>query len=86
MLKPCNPHPTEAALEWLADYVIDGETDALDEACAIALHQPVEIERLLAGLDALASQRADAQRLRHARLALRTALQLPLTPGAVCRA
>lgn len=76
---------TAAALEWLADYVIDGEPDALDEACAMALHQPVDIDRLLAGLESLSAQRGDAQRLRQARLVLRTALQLPLTPGAVCR-
>ena len=85
MLKPPHPHPTEAALEWLADYCIDGENDALDEACGIALHQPVDIPRLLAGLESLAAQRADPQRLRQARLVLRTALQLPLTPGPVCR-
>lgn len=77
---------TEAVLEWLADYVIDDEPDALDEACAMAANQPVKIDVLLAGLEAFSSQHGDAARLRRARLALRTALQLPLTPGPVCRA
>ena len=76
---------TEAVLEWLADYVIDDEPDALDEACAMAANQPVKIDVLLAGLDSFSAQHGDAARLRRARLALRTALQLPLTPGAVCR-
>lgn len=75
---------TEAVLEWLADYAIDGEDDALTEACAMAVNQPVKIDVLMAGLDALASQRAEPARLRQARLALRAALQLPLIAGPVC--
>lgn len=76
---------TDEALEWLADYVIDDEPDALDEACAMAMHRPVRIDALMAGLDALAAQRGDPARLRHARAVLRAALQLPLMPGPVCR-
>jgi len=79
------PDQTEAVLEWLADYVIDDEHDALDEACAMAAHQPVKIDALLAGLEAMASQHGDPARLRQARVALRAALQLPLIPGPVCR-
>lgn len=87
MLRPVTAAPdhTEAVLDWLADYVIDGEPDALDEACAMAANQPVKIDLLLAGLEAFASQHGDPARLRQARLALRAALQLPLTPGPVCR-
>ena len=76
---------TQSVLDWLADYTIDGEADALDEACAMAVNQRVNIDQLLAGLEALAAQRADPARLRHARVALRAALQLPLIPGPVCR-
>jgi hypothetical protein len=76
---------TEEALSWLADYVIDDEPDALDEACAMATHRPVRIDALMAGLEGLAAQRGDPTRLRHARAALRAALQLPLMPGPVCR-
>lgn len=88
MLRPASATSdhTEAVLEWLADYVIDDEPDALDEACAMASHQPVKIDVLLAGLEAFAAQHGDPARLRRARLALRAALQLPLTPGPVCRA
>ena len=87
MLRPATvaPDHTEAVLDWLADYVIDDEPDALDEACAMAANQPVKIDVLLAGLEAFSSQHGDPARLRRARLALRTALQLPLTPGPVCR-
>ena len=76
---------TEAVLEWLADYVIDDEPDALDEACAMAANQLVKIDVLLAGLEAFSSRHGDPARLRRARLALRAALQLPLMPGPVCR-
>ena len=88
MLHPATQAPdhTEAVLEWLADYVIDDEPDALDEACAMASHQAVRIDVLLAGLEAFSAQHGDPVRLRRARLALRAALQLPLTPGPVCRA
>ena len=79
------PDQTQAVLDWLADYVIDDEPDALDEACAMAANRPVKIDALLAGLEALAAQRADPTRLRQARVALRAALQLPLIPGPVCR-
>lgn len=87
MLRPPMPNAdhTETVLDWLADYVIDDEADALDEACAMAANQPVKIDVLMAGLEALASQRADPIRLRHARMTLRAALQLPALPGAVCR-
>ncbi|MDO9452723.1 MAG: hypothetical protein Q7J29_07660 [Stagnimonas sp.] len=88
MLRPpeADADHTETVLDWLADYTIDGEDDALTEACAMAANQPVKIDVLMAGLEALASQRADASRLRQARVALRAALQLPLMPGPVCRA
>ncbi len=76
---------TQAVLDWLADYVIDDEPDALDEACAMAVNQPVRIDELLAGLEALVRQHGDPERLRRARVALRAALQLPLIPGPVCR-
>lgn len=76
---------TEEALEWLADYVIDDEPDALDEACAMVAHRPVRIDVLLAGLEAMAAQHGDPQRLRLSRSAVRAALQLPLMPGPVCR-
>ncbi len=79
------PDQTQAVLDWLADYAIDDEPGALDEACAMAANQPVKIDALLAGLEALASQRADPARLRHARVTLRAALQLPLIPGPACR-
>lgn len=87
MLRPplANADHTEQVLDWLADYAIDGEDDALTEACAMAANQPVKIDVLMAGLEALASQRAVPARLRQARIALRTALQLPLIPGPVCR-
>ena len=84
-MKSATADQTQSVLDWLADYVIDGEDDALTEACAMAAHQPVKIDALLAGLEALASQRANANRLRHARVTLRAALQLPLIPGPVCR-
>lgn len=84
-MKSTTADQTQSVLDWLADYVIDGEADALDEACAMAANQPVKIDQLLAGLEALASQRADPARLRHARITLRAALQLPLIPGPVCR-
>ncbi|MES2885165.1 MAG: hypothetical protein V4709_10190 [Pseudomonadota bacterium] len=88
MLRPLTQSSdhTEAVLEWLADYVIDDEPDALDEACAMAANQQVKIDVLLAGLEAFSAQHGDPARLRRARLALRAALQLPLTPGPVCRA
>jgi len=85
-MKTSTTDQTQAVLDWLADYTIDGELDALDEACAMALHQPVKIDAVFAGLEALARQRADPARLRHARLTLRAALQLPLMPGPACRA
>ena len=72
-------------LDRLADYVIDGEPAALDDALAQAGQEPFDIAGLLAGLDALAAQRGDASRLALARVRLRTVLQLPLTPGPVCR-
>lgn len=72
-------------LDRLADYVIDGEPAALTEALLQAEREPFDIAGLLAGLDGLAAQRGDATRLAHARVRLRTALKLPLTPGPVCR-
>lgn len=72
-------------IDRLADYVIDGEVAALDEALAQAGREPFDIAALLAGLEALSARRGDPSRLAHARVQLRTALQLPLTPGPVCR-
>ena len=53
--------------------------------CAMAANQPVKIDVLMAGLEAFSAQHGDPARLRRARLALRSALQLPLNPGPVCR-
>jgi len=72
-------------LDRLADYVIDGENAALTEALVQAEREPFDIAALLAGLEAFSAQRGDLSRLAHARVRLRTALKLPLTPGPVCR-
>ncbi len=72
-------------LDRLADYVIDAEAQALEEACVQAARDPFDLPALLAGLEAFSAQRGDPARLAHARVRLRTALQLPLTPGAVCK-
>lgn len=78
-------HSLQALLDRLADYVIDAELQALEDACAQAAIEPFDLTALLAGLEALSAQRGDPARLAHARVRLRTALQLPMTPGAVCK-
>lgn len=77
--------PLTSTIEKLADYVIDGDPVALDEACALAIHCG-DTAALLAGLHALRGQRGDAQRMAQAEVRLRAALQLPLRPGSPCRA
>lgn len=72
-------------LDRLADYVIDAEAQALEDACAQAAIEPFDLAALLAGLEALSAQRGNPARLAHARVRLRTTLQLPMTPGAVCK-
>ena len=72
-------------LDRLADYVIDGEVAALDEVLVQAGRGPFDLAALLAGLEALGARRGDPRRLAQARVQLRTALKLPLTPGPVCR-
>jgi hypothetical protein len=79
------PEPLDALLALFADYVIDGETEALEQACT-GIDAAIDPAALLAGLAVLRGQRADPQRLARAEVRLRAALQLPLRGGPPCRA
>lgn len=79
------PDHTIKVLERLADYAIDGDLEALSDACAMAVAQPADMAALLSGLNTLVARRADPTRLQQARTRLRAALHLPLIPGPACR-
>ncbi len=79
--------PHAQVLEQLAAYVIDGEAEALEAACA-TLHASAmvsDVDALMQGLAALKGQRADASRLALAERRLRGALGLSMHAGAICR-
>ena len=79
--------PLSQVLEQLAAYVIDGEAEALEAACATlqARTKASDVDTLMQGLAALKGQRADATRLALAERRLRGALGLSMHAGAICR-
>lgn len=82
-LEPSSPMLPAALLDLLRRY-LDEEAgaDALQQACALASREPVDIAALL---DWLRDYRCDPARRTQAIRSLRAALRLPVIPGAVCR-